>query len=87
MFFLLFLIFRDLIPQLSMDELRCHFFGDEEGEVVAAATGGGVGLVGGASNSSGGGVPSLYVVSVMSGLGEAWTLVEVLIEVLLSLVA
>ena len=26
------------------------FFGDEEGEVVAAATGGGVGLVGGASN-------------------------------------
>ena len=41
-----------------MDELRCRFFGDEVGEVVAvAATGGGDGLVGGASTGSGGGGP------------------------------
>ena len=38
-----------------MDELRCRFFGDEEGKVfVVAATGGGDGLVGGVSNGSGG---------------------------------
>ena len=65
-----------------MDELRCRFFGDEEGEVVAvAATGGGDSLVGGASNGSGGVVPSSDGVSMMSGLGEAWTLVEVWREV------
>ena len=46
--------------ELSMEELRCRFFGDEEGEVVA--TGGGDGQMGGASNGSGGGVPSLDVV-------------------------
>ena len=41
-----------------MDELRCRFFGDEEGEVDAVvATGGGDGLVGGDSNGSGGGGP------------------------------
>ena len=37
-----------------MEELHCHFFGDEEGEVVAAAASGSDGLVGGASNGSGG---------------------------------
>ena len=42
-----------------MEELRCHFFGDEEGEVVAAA-GSGEGLVDGASNSSGGEVGSFF---------------------------
>ena len=67
-----FLMFRDLIPpELSMDELRCRFFGDEEGEVVAA-TGGGDGLEGGVSNGSGGGwVPSSDGVLMMLGLGEA----------------
>ena len=39
-----------------MDELRCRFFGDEEGEAVAA-TGGVDGLEGGDSNGSGGGGP------------------------------
>ena len=39
-----------------MEELRYHFFGVVEGEVVVAA-GGGEGLVGGASNGSGGGGP------------------------------
>ena len=43
-----------------MEELRCRFFGDEEGEVVAAATGGGDGLMGGASNGSGGGVGPFF---------------------------
>ena len=51
-----------------MDELRCRFFGDEEGEVDAvAATGGGDGLVGGDSNGSGGWVPSLDDILVVSG--------------------
>ena len=51
LFFFLFLMFRDLIPELSMEELHCRFFGDVEGEVVVAA-GGGDGLVGGTSNGS-----------------------------------
>ena len=43
-----------------MEELRCRFFGDEEGEVVAAAIGGGNGLMGGASNGSGGWVGPFF---------------------------
>ena len=67
-----------------MDELRCRFFGDEEGEAVAA-TGGGDGLEGGDSNGSGGGwVPSSGGLLKPLGLGEAWTLVEVWREVLKS---
>ena len=42
-----------------MDELRCRFFGDEEGEAVAA-TGGGDGFEGGDSNGSGGGVGPFF---------------------------
>ena len=78
-FFLFFLLFRDLIPEPSMEELHCRFLGVVEGEVVAAAAGcGGECLVGGASNGSGGGgVPSLHVVLRMSWLEEAWILVEV----------
>ena len=66
-----------------MDELRCRFFGDEEGEAVAA-TGGGDGLEGGDSNGSGGGVPSSGGLLKLLGLGKAWTLVEVWREVLKS---
>ena len=40
-------------PELSMDELRCRFFGVVDGD--AAAVTGGAGLVGGDSNGSGGG--------------------------------
>ena len=53
-FFFFFWCLGTSSPELSMEELRCRFFGDEEGEVVAAATGGD-GLMGGASNGSGGG--------------------------------
>ena len=43
-----------------MEELHCRFFGVVEGEVVAAATGGGDGLVGGASNGNGGWVGPFF---------------------------
>ena len=44
-------------PELSIDELRCRFFGVVDGDEFAAAVAGGAGLVGGDSNGSGGGVP------------------------------
>ena len=43
-------------PELSMDELRCRFFGVVDGDDAEAVTGG-AGLVGGDSNGSGGGGP------------------------------
>ena len=45
-------------PELSMDELRCRFFGVVDGDEVAVA--GGAGLVGGDSNGSGAGDGSLF---------------------------
>ena len=41
-------------PELSMDELRCRFFGVVDGDDDVAVAGG-AGLVGGDSNGSGGG--------------------------------
>ena len=43
-------------PELSMDELRCRFFGVVDGDDAAAVTGG-AGFAGGDSNGSGGGGP------------------------------
>ena len=51
LFFFLFMF----SPELSMDELRCRFFGVVDGDGVAVAVAGGAGLVGGDSNGSGGG--------------------------------
>ena len=48
-----FMCFGTSSPELSMDELRCRFFGVVDGD--AAAVTGGSGLVGGDSNGSGGG--------------------------------
>ena len=45
-------------PELSMDELRCRFFGVVDGD--AAAVTGGAGLDGGDSNGSGGGVGPFF---------------------------
>ena len=45
-------------PELSMDELRCRFFGVVDGD--AAAVTGGAGLVGGDSNGSGGGMGPFF---------------------------
>ena len=45
-------------PELSMDELRCRFFGVVDGD--AAAVTGGSGLVGGDSNGSGGGMGPFF---------------------------
>ena len=43
-----------------MDELRCRFFGEVDGDEIAAAVAGGAGLVGGDSNGSGGGVGPFF---------------------------
>ena len=45
-------------PELSIDELRCRFFGVVDGD--AAAVTGGAGLVGGDSNGSGGGMGPFF---------------------------
>ena len=46
-------------PELSMDELRCRFFGVVDGDDEVAVAGG-AGLVGGDSNGSGGVGGSLF---------------------------
>ena len=48
-------MFWDLIPELSIDELRCRFFGVVLGDEGVAAVAGGDGLIGGESNRSRGG--------------------------------
>ena len=56
-------MFRDLIPELSIEELRCRFLGVVEGEETVdevaggggGGGGGGEGLPAGASNGSRGG--------------------------------
>ena len=53
-FILFFYVFVDLIPELSIDELRCRFLGVVDGD-DAVAVAGGAGFVGGDSNGSGGG--------------------------------
>ena len=47
-------------PELSMDELRCRFFGVVDGDAPAVT--GGAGLVGGDSNGSGGGWVPFFLV-------------------------
>ena len=47
-------------PELSIDEFRCRFFGEVEGEDAAAFTGGD-GLAGGDSNGSGGGMGPFFL--------------------------
>ena len=42
-------------PELSIDELRCRFFGVVDGDEEVTAVAGGDGLIGGESNGSGGG--------------------------------
>ena len=55
-FFLFFLMcFGTSSPELSIDELRCRFFGVVDGDDAAVT--GGDGFAGGDSNGSGGGVP------------------------------
>ena len=44
-------------PELSIDELRCRFFGVVDGDEGVAAVAGRDGLAGGDSNGSGGGGP------------------------------
>ena len=55
-----FCVFGTSSPELSIDELRCRFFGVVEGEDAAAVTGGN-GLAGGDSNGSGGGMGPFFL--------------------------
>ena len=58
-------------PELSIDELRCRFFGVVHGDEGVAAVTGGDGLAGGESNGSGGGVPFSSVLKLTSEV-VAW---------------
>ena len=62
-------------PELSIDELRCRFFGVVDGDDAAAVTGGD-GFAGGDSNGSGGGVPFSSVLKQTWEV-EAWIYEEV----------
>ncbi len=71
--FTFFLCFGTSSPELSIDELRCRFFGVVHGVEGVAAVTGGDGLAGGEFNGSGGGgwVP-FSLVSKWSSVVVAW---------------
>ena len=60
-FFLFFLCFGTSSPELSIDELRCRFFGVVDGDEGVAAVAGRDSLAGGDSNGSGGGMGPFFL--------------------------
>ena len=53
--------FETSSPELSIDELRCRFFGVVDGDEDVAVVTGGEGFAGGASNGSGGGMGLFFL--------------------------